>query len=66
LPNGKAKLPPIEKEQSVDVKDMFDENEARSSTYKEDFKDRGVDMCMSKAYSILAQKRLKNPHQTVA
>lgn len=69
------KLPPIgppesnaksgDTNRSVDLNDLFDDHEARLSTYRADFKDRGVDVCMAKAYKILAEKKPKNTDQLI-
>lgn len=36
--------------------DIEDTNNPIGTTYKVDFKDRGVDVCMAKAYSMIANK----------
>lgn len=43
---------------SVDTESFQDENDPINSTYKVDFKNRGVDVCMAKAYSVIASKAI--------
>jgi hypothetical protein len=60
------KIPPIRSSSQslntslVEGTDYENENDLNNTTYKQDYKDRGNSICMSKVYGVVANKSALN------